>query len=104
MNYDFDVVAAMSALGGAIAGAIITAFRWGKNDVAITAKIDSSFASVVQGQALITLKINSLSEKVTLVTDELARRITTLEQRYQYDGLYTAPRLARTIEPKPRDD
>ena len=37
--------------------------------------------------------ITHLSEKTTLVLDELARRLTIIEQRYQYDGLYSQPRI-----------
>lgn len=40
-------------------------------------------------------KIDALSEKVDYMNDELARRITVLENRVQYDGYYTGPRVAR---------
>lgn len=59
-------------------GALITAFRFGQQSKNVEGKIDA------------------LNDKITYITDELARRTTVLEQRYQYDGLYTAPRLKRT--------
>lgn len=75
MEYNFDVVAAASAAGGAIVGAIINAWKLGRNE------------------GIVAIKVDNLSEKMTLVCDELARRITVLENRVQYDGYYSSPRI-----------
>jgi hypothetical protein len=77
MDFSFDVVAALSALGGAFVGAIITAVKWGRHE------------------GVVELKIDNLSDKMTLVCDELARRLTNVENRVQYDGYYTNPRARR---------
>lgn len=84
MEYSFDVVAAASALGGAIIGALGAAFRSGKKD-----------AQTIGAINLLGLKVDNVGDTVKLVCDELARRITILENRYQYDGLYFQPRPAR---------
>lgn len=84
MNYDFDVVAACSALGGAVIGALLTAYRLGQHSKMVETKIDGLAPQFV-----------SLNEKIVYISDELARRVTVLENRIQYDGLYTTPRLKR---------
>lgn len=81
MEWNFDVVAAVSACLGAVGGALINAFKLGRNE------------------GIVAIKVDNLSEKMTLVCDELARRITVLENRYQYDGLYIQPRPRRDATP-----
>lgn len=73
-------LAALSALGGAVAGVMGAIFARGHAEGVVIAKLDS------------------VDEKLKLVCDELARRITVLENRYQYDGLYLQPRPGRDRE------
>lgn len=75
--FTFDVAAALSALGGALIGALSVSFRLG------------------QHSKIVEMKIDALDEKIVYISDELARRITVIEQRIQYDGLYISPRLKR---------
>jgi len=76
----FDIVAALSALGGAFVGGMVMAVRWGRNE------------------GIVSVKLDNLGDRLTLISDELARRITILEQRYQYDGLYSTPRIKRMAD------
>lgn len=77
MPFTFDIAAALSALGGALIGALSVSYRLG------------------QHSKIVELKIDALDEKIVYVSDELARRITVLEQRQQFDGLYISPRIKR---------
>lgn len=82
MIMDPNWVAAFSALGGTLIGVLVgvlgAAFERGRSDGVILTKLDS------------------LEREVKILTDELARRITVLENRYQYDGLYLQPRTRRS--------
>lgn len=77
MDIDPNAVAAMSGVFGAIIGVVGASFQRGKSEGVLSGKIDA------------------LSIKVDYMNDELARRITVLENRVQYDGYYTNPRVAR---------
>lgn len=77
VDFNVDFAALVSAGVGAVAGAMGATFKSGQ-----------AWARVELGQ-------KSLDEKVTYICDELARRITVLEQRVQYDGYYTNPRARR---------
>lgn len=77
MTADFDVVAAISALGGSVVGAMGAVFKIGQRDATLGGKIDA------------------MDAKIDYICDELARRITVLENRIQYDGLYFTPRAKR---------
>lgn len=70
-------LATVSGFVGTIAGGLGAMLAKGRHDGAVEGKIDA------------------LSEKVDYMNDELARRITVLENRVQYDGYYTGPRVAR---------
>lgn len=74
-NLDFGALA-MGAIG-TVVGAITTTFRGGK-----------AWQRVEDRIILHAQKMDHLDEKITYVCDELARRITVLENRVQFDGLY----------------
>lgn len=82
-DMNVDVAALLSACVGAVVGAVGASFHGGK-----------AWERVEGGQTRI-------EEKMTYICDELARRITVLENRVQYDGYYSNPRIARSAnEPR----
>lgn len=85
---DIDVVAALSALAGAIIGGFTASFRSGR-----------AWQEVKGSLSELKHSVSHLDEKTTLISDELARRVTVVENRVQFDGYYTSPRVRR-----PRDD
>lgn len=66
-------LAGVSGVVGALAGIVGAIVAKGRHEGAVEGKIDA------------------LAEKVNYIVDELARRITVLENRVQYDGYYTGP-------------
>jgi hypothetical protein len=82
MDVSFDVATGVSTVVGAVVGGLGMAFRWGRHD------------------GMVALKVDNLQNTMTLVCDELARRVTVLENRVQYDGYYTNPRIARRDQPE----
>lgn len=82
VDFNVDVAALLSAGVGAVAGVLGATFHSGK-----------AWERVEGGQTRI-------EEKMTYICDELARRITVLENRVQYDGLYINRRSYRD----PSDD
>lgn len=81
MEIDPNAIAAMSGVFGVVAGFVGSSFSRGKTEGNVEGKIDA------------------LSGKVDYMNDELARRITVLENRVQYDGYYTGPRINRRDAP-----
>lgn len=77
MEYSIDVIAGACAFATIMGGLLGWSFSRGRND----------------GSVMVELR--SIREQLTLITDELARRITVLENRVQYDGYYTNPRISR---------
>lgn len=77
VNFDIDFAALASAAIGAVGGAVITTFKSGK-----------AWQRVEDKLFLYDTKLDHFNEKVDLICDELARRITLLENRVQFDGYY----------------
>jgi hypothetical protein len=77
MEIDMATLAGVTGIVGTVAGVVGALFAKGRHDGAVEGKIDA------------------LSEKVDYMNDELARRITVLENRVQYDGYYEGPRVRR---------
>lgn len=73
-------LAGVSGVVGTISGVVGAMFAKGRHEGAVEGKIDA------------------LAGKVDYIVDELARRITVLENRVQYDGYYTNPRISRRRE------
>ncbi len=92
MEWSFDVVALCSALGGAIFGALGAAWQGGARRATLAAQLAAMNAKRDEQFDKLSIAVEHLSEKTTLVLDELARRLTILENRYQYDGMYIQPR------------
>lgn len=83
------IVAAGAAVLGAVSGALASMFNAGRSRERIEQKIDA------ESEARRSANKN-IDEKLTYICDELARRLTNLENRVQYDGYYIGPRIRRT--------
>lgn len=57
-------------------------------------KSGSAWQRVEDKMTLHGTKMDHLNEKIVLVCDELARRITVLENRVQFDGYYIKRQVA----------
>ena len=89
-DFNVDLAAVFSAAGGAVIGALGVMFRSGK----AWQRVEDSVKRAED-------RMEHMDEKITLICDELARRITVLENRVQYDGYYDNPRIKRR---PPADD
>lgn len=77
MDFNLDVGALVMGAAGAVVGAVTTTFKSGK-----------AWQRVEDEMKMHGVQLAHFNEKVDLICDELARRLTVLENRVQFDGLY----------------
>jgi hypothetical protein len=77
MDANIDIAALVTGAIGAVVGAVGATFKSGK-----------AWQRVEDKMEMHTVKMDHFNEKVDLICDELARRLTVLENRVQFDGYY----------------
>lgn len=92
MDQGSAFLAALAGAGGAIIGAVTSTFNAGRSRERIENAIAASATAIAANAATAKTANDNIADKLTYICDELARRLTILENRYQYDGTYSTPR------------